>query len=158
MIDRDRLLEFMRVNPLATVATVSPEGAPMAALVGVAVSDQLELVFDTLDTTKKFRNVLREARIAFVFGAAGAYKPRSHDERTVQYEGKADVPSGEELERMLGKIYFTQFPEGRARRKWAHITYVRVRPVWIRYADYNASRPEIMEISGDELARLITAV
>lgn len=148
----------MRSCPLVTVATVSGEGAPAAALVGVAVSDQLEVVFDTLDTTKKFRNVLREVRVAFVFGAAGAYKPGSHDERTVQYEGKADVPSGEELKRVQEEIYFKQFPDGRERLKWAHITYVRVRPTWIRYSNYNVNPPEIVEISGEELEKLIAAI
>lgn len=148
----------MRANPLATVATISPEGAPAAALVGVAVSDQFELVFDTLDTTEKFRNLQRNPHMAIVFGAAGPYQSGNHDERTLQYEGKADVPSGEELKRVQEEIYFKQFPDGRARMKWAHITYMRVRPVWLRYSDYNAGPPEIVEISGNKLAKLITAV
>lgn len=154
---RRKLIEFMRANPLATAATVSPEGAPAAALVGVAVSDQLELVFDTLDTTRKFRNVVREPRIAVVFGAAGPYKAGKHDERTLQYEGMADVPSGEELKRVQEEIYFKQFPDGRTRLKWAHIAYVRVTPIWLRYSDYNVGPPRIFELAGDDLARFITA-
>lgn len=145
----------MRANPLATLATIAANGAPAAALVGVATSEQLELVFDTLDTTRKFRNVLRESRVAVVFGKAGAYTPGKHDERTLQYEGNADVPSREELKRVQEEIYFKQFPDGRARLKWAHITYVRVRPTWIRYTDYNANPPEIVELSGNKLAKLI---
>ena len=39
----------------------------------------------------------------------------------MQYEGKADVPSGEALKRVQEEIYFKQFPDGRARLKWAHI-------------------------------------
>ncbi|HKF52220.1 MAG TPA: pyridoxamine 5'-phosphate oxidase family protein [Candidatus Acidoferrales bacterium] len=156
MISRSELLEFMRANPLATVATVSHEGAPAAALVGVAVSDQLELVFDTVDTSRKFRNVQRSPRVAVVFGAAGAYESGNHDERTVQYEGIADVPSGEELKRIQEEIYLKQFPDGRDRLKWAHITYVRVRPVWMRYSNYNVGPPEIAELGGAELTKFIT--
>lgn len=156
-IGANELVEFMRANPLATVATISSEGAPEAAIVGVAVSAQLELVFDTLDTTRKFLNLQRNSRIAIVFGAAGSYQSGKHDERTVQYEGEADVPSGEEVQSVQEEIYFKQFPDGRARLKWAHIAYVRVRPVWIRYSDYNVGPPRILELAGDELARFITA-
>lgn len=146
----------MRANPLATLATIAANGAPAAALVGVATSEQLELVFDTLDTTRKFRNVLRESRVAVVFGKAGAYTPGKHDERTLQYEGNADVPSREELKRVQEEIYFKQFPDGRARMKWAHIAYVCIQPMWIRYSNYNVNPPEIVELSNDELANFVT--
>ncbi len=158
MITRKELVEFMRSVPLVTAATLSRDGAPQAALLGAATSDQLELVFDTVDNSRKFGNVLRDGRIAVVFGAAGGYVSGSHDERTVQYQGVADVPSGDELKRVQEEIYFKQFPEGRERLKLAHITYVRVRPTWMRYSNYNVNPPEIVELSGDELTRLIAAV
>lgn len=157
MVSRHELLEFMRSVPLVTLATISPEGAPTAALLGVAVSDRFELVFDTLETSRKFHSLQREPRVAVVFGTAGAYRSGSHDERTVQYEGEADVPSGEELERVRETIYFKRFPDGRARLEWPHIAYVRVRPVWMRYSNYNASPPEIVELGGNELAKLVGA-
>lgn len=158
MIKANELVEFMRANPLATVATVSAGGAPEAALVGVAVSERLELVFDTLDTSRKFLNVKQEARIAVVFGAARAYVIGKHDERSVQYEGMADIPNGEELTRVQEEIYFRQFPDGRSRMKWAHIAYVRVTPEWIRYSDYNVSPPQIVELRGEELAKLAAEI
>lgn len=158
MIDRKELVKFMRSVPLVTAATLSQDGAPQAALLGVATSDQLELVFDTVDNSRKFGNVLRDGRIAVVFGVAGGYVSGSHDERTVQYQGVADVPSGDELKRVQEEIYFKLFPDGRERLKWAHIAYVRVRPVWMRYTNYNVNPPEIAEISGDALAKFIAGV
>lgn len=158
MISRKELVEFMRSVPLVTAATLSHDGAPQAALLGVATSDQLELVFDTVDNSRKFGNVLRDGRIAVVFGVAGGYVSGSHDERTVQYQGVADVPSGDELKRVQEEIYFKLFPEGRERMKWAHIAYVRVRPRWMRYSNYNVNPPETVEFSGDVLARLITGI
>lgn len=158
MIKANELVAFMRANPLATVATISAEGAPEAAIVGMAVSERLELVFDTLDTSRKFLNAKHEARIAAVFGAAGAYVSGKHDERTLQYEGVADIPDGEELTRVQEEIYFRQFPDGRSRMKWAHIAYVRATPVWIRYSDYNVSPPRIVELRGEELAKLLAEI
>jgi general stress protein 26 len=88
---RDELLEFIRGHSLAVLATVAPSGAPEAAVVGFVVTDDLELFFDTLESTRKIANLRRDPRMAFVIGW--------DDERTVQYEGLADEPRGAELER-----------------------------------------------------------
>lgn len=155
---RNELIEFMRANPLVTAATISADGAPEAALVGVAVSDRLELVFDTLDTSRKFQNLQLEPRVAVVFGAAGAFLAGKHDERSLQYQGLADVPRGEELERVRESIYFKQFPDGRARMSWPQIAYVRVRPTWLRYSDYNMKPARIIELHAGELAKVIAEI
>jgi pyridoxine/pyridoxamine 5'-phosphate oxidase len=152
---RKQLIAFMRANPLVSAATISAAGAPQAAILGVAVSDRLELVFDTLDTSRKFLNLRANPKIAIVFGAAGAYESGEHDERTVQYEGTADVPHSDELKRVQDSIYFQQFPDGRSRMSWPHIAYVRVRPAWIRFSDYDASPPEIVELVDLALAKFI---
>ena len=70
----------------------------------------------------------------------------------MQYEGLADEPSGVELER-LTEIYYGVYPDGRARRSWPGLIYVRVRPTWIRYSDYNVDPPQIVEFNADQLPR-----
>jgi len=107
--------------------------------VGIVVTDELELFFDTLAITRKAGNLAGNARVAFVIGGAG-----NDDERTVQYEGLADTPRLGELER-LKELYFARFPDGRERMSWPGITYFRVRPVWIRYSDFSRTPPEIVE-------------
>jgi Pyridoxamine 5'-phosphate oxidase len=136
---RGELLQFMRSHLLGVQASVAPSAAPQAAVVGMVVSDQFEIFFDTLATTRKVQNLRRSPKIAFVIG--GLVKG---DERTVQYEGIADEPGGAELER-LKQLYFASFPDGPGRQSWPGLTYVRARPVWIRYSDYNKSPPEIIE-------------
>ena len=142
-IDRTGILEFIRAQSLAVQATASLDGAPQAAVVGFAASDEFELVFDTLASTRKARNLRANARVAFVIGGLTA-----GDERTVQYEGVADEPRGADLA-PLQALYFARFPDGPARASWPGITYVRVRPRWIRYSDYNRSPPEIVELTFD---------
>ena len=139
------LLQFMRGHSLAVQTSVSPEGAPQAAVVGFAVSDALELVFDTVDTTRKLHNLRRNPKIAFTIGGL-----TEHDERTVQYEGVADEPEGEDLER-LKEIYFMRFPEGRDRQSWPGLIYIRAKPIWVRYSDYNRTPPEIVEFDASQL-------
>jgi general stress protein 26 len=127
---RDELLSFLRHHRYAVQASVAASGAPQAAVIGIAVTDQLELVFDTLGTSRKALNLRRDPRIALVVGW--------DDEQTVQLEGKADEPTGLELAR-LKAVYFARFPDGLERESWPDITYFRIRPSWARYSDF---RPE----------------
>ncbi|MBI3723887.1 pyridoxamine 5'-phosphate oxidase family protein [bacterium] len=142
---RSELLSFLRTHGLAVQASVSPASTPQAAVVGIAVTDDLEIIFDTLDTTRKLANLRKNPRIAFVIGGL-----LPGDERTVQYEGLADTPSGLELER-LKRVYFQVYPGGRERERWPGIAYVRARPTWIRYSDFNKNPPEIVELEGEQL-------
>ena len=139
------LLEFMRTQRLAVEASCSPEGAAQAALVGVAVTGGLEIVFDTLDTTRKARNLRASSRVAFVLGGWVA-----GDERTVQFEGVADEPVGAELERVK-QAYFAVWPDGPSRASWPGLTYFRVRPTWIRFSNFNHAPPRIVEFTSDQL-------
>jgi pyridoxine/pyridoxamine 5'-phosphate oxidase len=132
------LFGFISGCKLAVLGSVSPEGFPQAALVGIAVTEELEIVFDTLDTTRKFRNLVADGRASFVIGWEG--------EKTVQLEGEAFLPEGEELERYK-KIYFAAWPDGQARQSWPGMVYFVVRPRWIRYSDFDQRPPMIEEQS-----------
>jgi general stress protein 26 len=140
------LLTFLRGHKLAVQASVAAGGAPQAAVVGYAVTDLFELVFDTLGSSRKGQNLRRNNRIALVIGGL-----IDGEERTVQYEGVSDEPSGEELER-LKRVYYAAWPDGPSRLSWPGLTYIRVKPAWIRYSDFNANPPEIMEFTADQLA------
>jgi general stress protein 26 len=138
---RNDLLAFLRQHKLGVLATVSETGAPESAVVGVAVTDRLELVFDTLDNTRKCLNLRRNPNISFVIGW--------DKEITVQYEGIADEPKGQELDR-LKQVYFAAYSDGPERQSWPGITYFRVRPTWVRYSDFNAPG-KIVEFDQDDL-------
>jgi general stress protein 26 len=144
-MDPRRLLEFLRRHRLAVQASVSAAGSPQAAVVGIAITDQFEIVFDTLDSSRKARNLRQNSRLALVIGGSN-----DGDERTVQYEGLADEPSGAELER-LKQVYYAAYPDGPSRLSWPGLIYVRVRPTWIRYSDYSIDPPEIVEFSAQQL-------
>ena len=109
------------------------------------MTDRFEIVFDTLASSRKAENLRRHPRIAFVIGGT-----LDGDERTVQYEGVADEPSGAERDRLVA-VYLDRFPDGRARQQWPGLTYVRARATWIRYSDYNADPPMIVEFSDSDL-------
>jgi general stress protein 26 len=130
------LFQFIRGHKYGVQASISATGAPQAAVVGLIVTPELELFFDTLTTSRKCHNLRRDPRFACVIGW--------DDARTVQYEGIADEPHGSELEQ-LAAAYFEAFPDGLERRQLPDITYFRARPRWIRYSDFRSAEPRIVE-------------
>jgi hypothetical protein len=128
---RHEALAILRKHRYCVVATASPVGVPQAAVVGFAVADDLALVFDTLEATRKIPNLAANPEVAVVVGCGP-------EEQTMQLQGVADVPEGEERER-IQRVYFAAWPDGVERQSWKGITYVRVRPTWMRYSDFAAA-------------------
>jgi hypothetical protein len=145
---RGELLDLMRRQKHAVQSSASSSG-PQASLVGIVVSDDFEIFFDTLDTTRKAHNLRADQRIAFVIGDTGDAAMR-----TVQCSGVADEPAGAELAR-LTELYFARFPDGRSRGSWPGITYFRVRLNWLRISDFTVDPPEILEFTDVSLRDLV---
>lgn len=143
-IDPEGLLDFLRLHRLAVQASVSARGVPQAAVVGIGVTNRFEIVFDTLASTRKVKNLRANPKIALVIGGL-----LPGDERSVQYEGIADVPEGAELARVL-PAYYASHPGGRTRARRPGVIYIRVRPTWLRYCDYNQNPPVIVEFHGED--------
>jgi hypothetical protein len=145
---RSELLDFLRAQRHGALASVTPDGTPQAAVVGVAVSDDFEIVFDTLASTRKALNLRARPGVALVLGGF-----EDDAQRTVQLEGVADEPTGAELERCQA-IYYARFPDGPARLAWPGLIYVRVRPTWLRYTDYRVDPALVLELAATALAAL----
>ena len=126
---------FIAARKYGVISSVGPGGEPQSALVGIAVSHQLEIVFDTVTTSRKYPNLKADPRIAIVTGWEG--------EQTVQYEGIAIEPEGRDLVHAK-QTYFARWPDGVERQKWPAIAYFLVRPSWIRYSDFDTGRVEEM--------------
>ena len=136
----NELIAFVRACGLAVVATSGPDGAPEAALVGIASTDRAELLFDTSTSSRKYANLAADPRVAVVIGW--------EDEVTCQVEGRADVLQGAELRRGQ-QFYFEQYPDGRKRASEPEIALIRIRPRWLRYSDY---RPDTVSSEVTEFA------
>jgi len=126
------------LGSISQVGSISPDGSPQSALVGIAVTPELEIIFDTVASSRKYANLLRNPAASFVIGWGG--------EVTVQFEGKAFQPTGAELARYQ-QIYFAAWPECRDHLSWPGIAYFVVKPRWIRYSDYD-QRPPLIEEFG----------
>ncbi|MFN8546968.1 MAG: GNAT family N-acetyltransferase [Candidatus Eisenbacteria bacterium] len=139
------LLGFLRGCRYAVEASSSESGTPQSAMIGVAITDRFEMIFDTLGDSRKAGNLRARPGISLVFGGAGA-----DEMRTAQVEGLADEIVGAELGPMQ-EIYFRVFPDGRERLSWPGLTYFRIRPTWIRYSDFGATPALLHELTGAAL-------
>ena len=119
----------LQQHRLAVLATVEEGGRPQAALVGFAVTPDLEIVFDTVRTSRKFSNLIANPRVALVIG----WK----NETTIQYEGIVrELGEGEGME--YKEVYYAVYPDGRQRAvEWPGLTHFVIRPSWIRYSNFN---------------------
>jgi general stress protein 26 len=132
----EEVFHFMNGESLAVLATASEDGRPEAALMGFAVTPDLEIIFDTVKSSRKYPNLKKNPVVAWVIGCT--------TEVTVQYEGLAEELRGEELAKYK-KTYFAKFTDGPARESWPGITYFVVRPKWVRYCDYDPKKRRIEE-------------
>jgi hypothetical protein len=76
------LYAFMAKHRLGVLGSICPRDTPQSALVGIAISPQLEIIFDTVTSSRKYPNLTARPSCSFVIGGWGA------GEQTVQYEGK----------------------------------------------------------------------
>ena len=137
MIHAD-LFHFIERSKLGVLSSIGPSGKPQSALVGFAVTASLEIVFDTVKSSRKYSNLIARPECAFVFGWSG--------EQTAQYEGSAEALAGEPL-RHYQELYFRVWPDGRARLNWPGIVHFVVRPKWVRYSDFDQNPPLIREFT-----------
>lgn len=132
---KEELFTFIQARKLGVLGYISQQGVPRAALVGIAVTPELEIVFDTVSSSRKFNDLRANPAASFVIGWEG--------EATVQLEGQAFQPTGVELSRYQ-QVYFAAWPECREHLSWPGIAYFVVQPQWIRFSDYD-QRPPLIE-------------
>jgi pyridoxine/pyridoxamine 5'-phosphate oxidase len=135
-MDKAGLYSFMVRFRYGVVSSISKAGTPQSALVGIATTPELEIVFDTVKTSRKYQNLIDRPDCSFVVGWEG--------EQTVQFEGLAMEPKGNDLRRYQ-QVYFVTWPDSSARMSWPGIAYFVVRPRWIRYSDFDKNPPQIEE-------------
>ncbi|HYI92384.1 MAG TPA: pyridoxamine 5'-phosphate oxidase family protein, partial [Bryobacteraceae bacterium] len=117
--------------------TISGSSTPQSALIGIAVTPDLKIIFDTTKSTRKYSNLIVKPQCSLVIGWEA--------EQTVQYEGRAEEIQPPDLARYQ-EIYFRAWPNGPSRLNWPDIVYFVVTPSWIRYSDFAQDPPLIEEL------------
>ena len=136
---KDFLYNLIRQNKFAVLATVSKDNKPQSACVGIAVTSELKLIFDTTSDSRKYNNLINHSNVSFVIGRENG--------QTIQYEGVAANLNKNTSSDILN-TYFEVFPDGIDRKdNWKNIAYFIVEPKWIRFSDFNEITPRIEEMN-----------
>src|SRR3989339_545686 len=131
------ILEFIKRNKLAVISTITSSNLPESAVIEFCQTDNLEVIFDTLKTSRKYKNLQKNTNVALVIGW--------DDDITIQYEGIAEELQGKPLDDHK-KIYFAKSSRAKKWESNPDISYFLVKPKWIRYSDLNKSPWEIFEV------------
>jgi len=138
-MDKAKFHAFLTRFRYGVLSSIGPEGSPQSALVGIAVTHELEIVFDTVRSSRKYPNLIARPACSFVIGGWDS-------EKTAQFEGIAIEPTGADRDRYREE-YFAVWPDGRSRLSWAGLTHFVVKPRWIRFSDFDQSPPLIAEMT-----------
>jgi general stress protein 26 len=123
---RASIAAFLATRPHGVVSTVHADGSVESALVAFSETPELDITFGTFDTTRKFANILRDPRVAFVV---------TDDENVeVQLEGRARIAEGEEHERCKRR-HLAKNPKTAKYADDPHQRFVVIEPTWIRFID-----------------------
>jgi general stress protein 26 len=130
------IYQFISQHLLGVVTTVNKDNTPEAALVGIAVSEELEIIFDTVTSSRKYHNILQNPQVALVIGWDNDVK--------FLYECYATVLGDDAEAKSLKEIYFKAYPDGRDRVKtMPGLVHIKVTPRWLLYSNFN--QPQIIE-------------
>lgn len=138
MNDKQLILKFLKNHTLAVIPTVGYDNKPESAVLEYGETEDLELIFDTLNTSRKYKNLQTNKNVSFVIGW--------DDNITVQYEGNAEELIGEEKKKYQ-KIYWRKNPKAERWSTRLEIAYFKVSPRWIRYSDLNERPWAIKEVT-----------
>ncbi len=137
-MEHSKILNFIRKQKLMILSTVSAESTPESATMEFAVVNNFEVVFQTFKHYRKYANLLAHKKVSIVFGW--------NDNMTVQFEGDAQLLSGELLD-SYRDYYLRKVPSARKFSEMKGATLFRIHPKWARYTDLSKKPTEVFEVN-----------
>ncbi|HEU5121879.1 MAG TPA: pyridoxamine 5'-phosphate oxidase family protein, partial [Candidatus Saccharimonadales bacterium] len=99
-------------------------------------TDNLEIIFGTFNTTRKYKNIQIDSSVALVIGW--------EEGKTVQYEGVARELAVDEIQ-LVRDNYWTKNPGAKKYYTDKRQRYFIVTPHWMRYTDITTEPRDIIE-------------
>lgn len=136
--EKQLVLDFMKSHKLAVLATASSSAIPEASAVGISVMDNMEVLFGTFNTSRKWENLQKNARVSLVIGWEHG--------KTVQYEGVAEELMENEKDEAL-KIHFANVPSFAKYVSDKEAVIYRIKPESIKYSDHSCDPADVIKLS-----------
>ena len=138
MDNKQIIFDFIKKQKLAVISTVGVDNKPESAVLEFGETEELELIFDTFTSSRKYKNLQTNKNVSFVIGW--------DEDITVQYEGVAEEIRGEDAKKYK-QAYWDKNPKAKRWELREGIVYFKATPKWIRYSDLNKDPWDIFEVS-----------
>ncbi len=123
------------------IATVSQAGKPECAVMGYLVFNDLTLVFNAENISRKWNNIKDNSYVAAAFGW-------SADQPFIQYEGEGNlIEKNHPKYQKLEKLYFQEHVRSLQFKELSTSGFILVKPKWIRLTNITVKPHRIKEIS-----------
>ncbi|MCO5217083.1 MAG: pyridoxamine 5'-phosphate oxidase family protein [Thermomicrobiales bacterium] len=129
-------ISFINTYSLGVVATVAPDGNPSAALIGMAAMSSGQILLCAKGDGRTLRNIRDRSRVALVFSR--------DDIETIQIEGDAVIPGGDDLTRFLAEWRLAN-PNSGIFKPGSDLILVVVQPTWVRRYSIVLGEPVVSE-------------
>ena len=136
MNEKQTILNFIKNKKLTVISTINKNNKPESSVVAFSETNNLEIIFGTLNITRKYANLQNNKSVSLVIGW-------DEENITVQYEGYAIEAKHEEHD-ICRDIHLKKNPSS---KKYAYDDkqrYFKITPKWVRYS--NLSKGDIFEI------------
>jgi general stress protein 26 len=134
----EELYDFLADNQLMVVSTVTDTGRPNAAIVGFGQTKDLQILFGTDNSSRKYRNLQKDPHVAITIGGTTP--------ETIQLEGIARELTEDELD-LVRENYWKKNPFAKKHHENPGQRYFIVTPKWLRYTDLRSEPWDITERS-----------
>lgn len=129
----DKIHEYLSNHYYLNLATVSPQGRPMAHTMAY-VSEGVVVYMTTNKNTRKVQNIKQNPYVAYTVDEDD---PDWFDMQALQIEGKASIIMDENELREIGEILVAKFPVAADMPPDPDIIMIKIEPEVIYYLDYN---------------------
>ena len=130
---------FISTQLFGVFSSNGSEGFPESAVVAFSTTESLEIIFFTEESTRKYKNILKDNKVSFVIGW------EKDKFTTVQIEGIATEIDQNELE-VYKRNHAAKHPHSAKYMDLPEERFIKIKPTWIRYSDLSKDPEEIFEI------------
>ncbi len=128
MNSKEQLYNFLNAHEIAVISTIHINGTPESAVIGFGQTPELEIIFGTDNSSRKYKNLKANAHVAIVIGW--------DNRETVQYEGVARELTDKELP-IIEDNYWHKTPQAKKHHQNPNERYFLVSPQWLQYTNLN---------------------
>lgn len=130
---KKKVNKYLADHYYLNLATVSPEGNPMAHTMAY-VSEEAVVYLATRKDTRKVQNIMHNPHVAYTVDEDD---PDWFDMKALQVEGKASIITDEKELREVGEIMVAKFPIVADMPPDPEIIMIKIEPETIYYLDYS---------------------